>query len=72
VTERTPQLRVTTSRPSTADVDVAAVVIEPRGDDPRTAWDEAEAAFEEVGARAVPPDDADEVAKVAAVRLRDT
>jgi hypothetical protein len=52
-------------------VDVAAVVIEPRSDDPRTAWDEAVAAFEEVRARAVPPDDADEVAQVAAVRLRD-
>jgi hypothetical protein len=53
-------------------VDVAAVVIEPRSDDPREAWDEAVTAFEEVGARAVPPDDADEVAKVAAVRLWDT
>jgi hypothetical protein len=54
-----------------ADVDVAAVVIEPRSDDPRAAWDEAVAAFEEVRARAVPPDDADQIANVAAGLLQD-
>jgi hypothetical protein len=52
-----------------ADVDVAAVVIEPRNDDPRAAWDEAVAAFDEVHARAVPPDEANKVAKAAAARL---
>jgi hypothetical protein len=56
--------------PTGQDLDVAAVVIEPRSDDPRTAWDEALAAFEEVHVHRVPPDQADEVAQVAAARLQ--
>src|SRR5919109_286625 len=41
-----------------AAVDVAAVVIEPRTDDPRTAWDEAVGAFPEGDGRAGPPGEA--------------
>lgn len=52
------------------DLDIYSVVIRPMPDQPSPAYQEAEAAFEEIGVRQVPPEEADELGARAADVLK--